>query len=253
MVTGGEGGQRNLIIAGRIAEGACLTVQRPVRFFPEWAVNISRLAEAAAAQAATQHLHHRAVVHRLYKRHHEAVRKIHCVDVPDNALNHPGRRALLRGNGADGAVVMIGNLVEGRNIHTRDLRRPPQELSAGPAGLLGLGVEIADVQHQLLALAQLKKVKKFRNRLRVAGTGAAAHDNGRKAGAVGSAQRDPRQIEHIENRGVGQLILQGKAHQVKRGHRVQALQCVERLAAFAQQLFKVRIRRKYPLAPVIRT
>ncbi len=77
VVAGGKGGEGHLLVAGGGAEGPGLSVQHLRVLFPEGPVDIPRLAEPAAPDAAPEHLHHGPVVDRLGEGHHEIIREVH--------------------------------------------------------------------------------------------------------------------------------------------------------------------------------
>ena len=60
---------------------------------------------------------------------------------------------------------------------------------------------------------------------------------------------DARQIEHIQDVGEAEFVLEGKADDVKIGHRVQALEGIERDMVFPHLLLHVHPGGKDPLAP----
>ena len=83
-----------------------------------------------------------------------------------------------------------------------------QQLFLGDAALLfGLFDLGADAGQLVLALAQLDNVKEIRNGLRIAGTGAARHDQRPAVITVFGVERDTRQVQHGKDVGIGKLVL----------------------------------------------
>ena len=67
--------------------------------------------------------------------------------------------------------------------------------------------------------------------------------------AVSRLDRQPREIEHIENVGIAQLIHQCKADQIEILDRVAAFEGIERNVMLAHLLFHIAPGRKHTLAP----
>ena len=91
--------------------------------FAQRAVDKSRLAEAAAAQAAALQFQHRAVVDDVDKRHHKLLREEHLVQVRDDPFRDLGGRfGAVGGDGMNGAVGIVADVVQARHIDAADLR-----------------------------------------------------------------------------------------------------------------------------------
>ena len=105
---------------------------------------------------------------------------------------------------------MVGDIIERRHINALDLCGFLQEPFPAPALPLGLSVQVQHLQVYLLPFPQEKQVEEIRHRLRVAGTGAAAHYHMRKALAVLLPQWNTGKVQHIQHTSIAQLILQGK-------------------------------------------
>ena len=147
---------------------------------------------------------------------------------------------------------MVGDIVESRDVHARDLCNVEQQLFFGDALFFSLFDLGADGGQLVLALTQLDDIKEIRNRLGVAGAGAARYDQRPAVIAVFGVERDARQVQHGKDIGVGKLVLQGKAHSIKgRGERVLALHGVERQTKTLHLGLHIQPRHKSTLAPPV--
>ena len=82
-----------------------------------------------------------------------------------------------RGEGCDGSVLMVGNLIQGRGVNPGNLRRFNQKLPASPAVFFIFLIQIQQLPVDGLALSDVKKIEKVRDGFRIVGAGAAAdHD-----------------------------------------------------------------------------
>ncbi len=115
-------------------------------------------------------------------------------------------------------------------------------------GLFDLG---ADAGQLIFTLAQLDHIKTVRNGFRVAGAGAARHDQRPAFIAILGIERDARQIQHCQNIGIGKLVLQGEAHCIKSGERILALHGVERQTKTLHLGLHIQPRHKSTLAPPV--
>ena len=147
---------------------------------------------------------------------------------------------------------MIGDVVQTRNIQSLNLTRLAQEFLLAPVLLLGAAVQIGEVNHHLLAVTDLEHIDKVRERLRIVGARTAADDDVLQSGAVLGIDRHAAEIQHVQNVGERQLILQGKADHVKLAQCIAALQSVERNAGVPHLVLHIQPRRKHALTPDIR-
>ena len=232
VVRGGQAGKAQFFIAGVGAQLLRRPVQKARVTLAHGAVQKASLTEAAAAHTAAQHLDAGAILNGTHHGHHEICGRGKLVQVLDDGLGDARRDArLVGGDGLDPAILVILHIVECRDIDAGDLCDAQQQLLLGDAalffGLFDLGTDAGQL---VFALAQLDHIKKVRDRLRIAGTGAARHDQRPAFVTVFGIKRDAGQIQHGQNVGIGQLVLQGEAHCVKGGERVLALHGVERQA-----------------------
>ena len=131
MVGGGKARKAQLVIAGVAAKLAGALADKLGAALPEGTVELARLTEAAAADAAAQHLDTGAVLHRADKRHNEVFRRGETVHILDDGLGHAGRDArAVRGHGLNAAILLVGHIVEGRHIDAGELCQLQQPLYA---------------------------------------------------------------------------------------------------------------------------
>ena len=135
---------------------------------------------------------------------------------------------MCRRNALNRAVLVVLDLVQRRYIHALDLCCRNQEFLLRPAFALGLAVQIGKFQHDLLAVADHEQVNKVSERLRIVGTRTAAGYNMLELGAVLCQHRNTAEIQHIQNVGKRQLVLQRKSDNIKVRQWVTALQAVQR-------------------------
>ena len=207
------------------------------------------LTEAAAARAAAEQLDHCAVEHDIGRRNDKGLRIIHGIQILDNALLHQRRRAVRRRDTVDRAVLAIRNLVERRHIHALDLRRLYEKFLLTPALAFCLAVQVGKLEHDFLAVTDHEQIDKIAERLRVIGARAAACHNMLEVGAFPGQHRYAAQIEHVEDVGEGQFILQRKSDDIKIRKRVTAFEPIQRDIRLSHFLFHIDPWRKNALAP----
>ena len=149
-------------------------------------------------------------MHHVDERYHKVFREIRLIKIGHNTFFDGGGRIVFGGDGRNGTVRMVGDIIERRHINALDLCGFLQEPFPAPALPLGLSVQVQHLQVYLLPFPQEKQVEEIRHRLRVAGTGAAAHYHMRKALAVLLPQWNTGKVQHIQHTSIAQLILQGK-------------------------------------------
>src|SRR5262249_17480877 len=105
------------------------------------------------------------------------------------------------------------------------------------AGLAALLLEghppVHEPRQALLAVADDENVNERGEQFRVLSTGAAAYYKGVADAAILGVQRDAAQVEHIEDVGVTNLVLQAEADHIELAQRRERLQRVEGQATAA--------------------
>ena len=167
----------------------------------------------------------------------------------DDALGHLGGRAVLRGDGGHGAVLVVCDIVEAGNVDAVQPGGGPQQLLLAPPLPPGGAVQLHQLHRQVLALAQAHKVDEVGDGLGVVHGGAAGDDQRRKAGALRRVQRDARQIQHVQDGGERHLIAHGKGHNVKIGDGVAGFQREQRHSRLAHLLLHVAPGGEHALTP----
>ena len=252
MVGGGKAGQAQLVIAGVAAQLARAVADEFGAALTERAVQLPRLAEAAAAHAAAQNLHAGAVLHGAHQRHHKVCGRGEIVHILHDGLGHGGGHAgAVGGDGFNAPVLFVRYIVKRRHIHAGQLGKLQQKLLLVPV-LLFAGLDGgADILQHLLALAQLHHVKEIRHRLGIADARPAGDDQRPALVTVSGAQRDARQAQHGEDVGVAKLVFQGKADDVKLGQRVLAFKAVQGQPQALHLLFHIGPGHERALAPPV--
>ena len=167
----------------------------------------------------------------------------------DHPLDHRLRRAFQRGDGGDGTVFMIRNVIKRGNIYPLYLRRRPEEPGLVPVFPLGPAVEVHQLRQKLLALADEGQGDEVRHRLGVVHGGASGDDQGGQAGTVLRPQGQAPKVQHIQHGGIGHFVAHGKADNVKLPYGVAGLQGVEGDVVFPQLLLHVGPGCEDPFAP----
>ena len=253
VVGSGQAGQTELFVARVGAELLGGLVQQIGIPLAHGAVQKARLAETAATDTAAQHLNAGAVLDGTHHWDDEICRRRKLVQILDDGLGDFGRNARLIGrDGFDPTVFLIGNIVERRDIHARNFSNSEQQLFLGDAALLfGFLNFGADAGQLILTLAQLNDVKEIRNGLRIAGTGAARHDQRPGSITVFGIKWDTRQVQHGQDVGIGKLVLEGKAHRVKIRERILALHGIQGQLQPLHLRFHIQPGHKSTLAPPV--
>ena len=252
VVRGGQAGQAELLIAGVGAQVLCGLVQQAGVPLAHGAVEEACLTEPAAAHAAAQHLDAGTILNSTHHGHHKVGGRGELVQILDDGLGDARRNArLVGGDGLYSAVLVVGDIVESRDVHARDLCNVEQQLLFGDALLFRLFDLGADGGQLVLALAQLDNVKEIRDRLCVAGAGAARYDQRPAVVTVFGIERDASQVQHGKDIGVGKLVLQGKAHGVKGREGIFALHGVQRQLQALHLRLHIQPRHKGALAPPV--
>ena len=233
VVTGRQRGQRDFLVTGVLEHRLRLLEQHFLGLGAQRTISVAGLAESAAARTAAEQLDHRTVEHNIRRGHNEGLRIVHGIQILDDALLHECGCAVCRRNALNRAVLVVLDLVQRRYIHTLDLCCRNQEFLLRPAFALGLAVQIGKFQHDLLAVADHEQVNEVSQRLRIVGTRTAAGYNMLEFGTVLCQHRNTAEIQHIQNVGKRQLILQRKRDNIKVRQWVTALQTVQRQTGLA--------------------
>ena len=110
---------------------------------------------------------------------------------------------------------MVRDVVEGRDVDAADVGGRFQKLVLGRALLLVFFVEVEEVHHDLFPVTEHEEVEKVGDGLRVAGAGAAAHDEVSEVVPIFGEQRHAAQFQHVETGREGHLVLEGKPDEVE--------------------------------------
>ena len=224
IVAGGQAGERDLLIAGVVAGADAVVGAEVAAAIADRAVDIARLTEAAAADAAPEQLQGDTVLDDLGGGDDGIYREIGLVHVVDDALCHHGRCAVTGRDGRHGAVVVIGHIVKGRDIDTVQPGSGAEKIGLAPALAAGAAVELHQLHGDVLALAQADQIDEVGQGLGVVHGGAAGDDQRGQAGAVRGVEGNVGQVQHIEDGGKGHLVANGEGHNVIVGDGVAGFQ-----------------------------
>ena len=249
IVAGAETGERHLLIAGIIAGIQTILGAQIPAAVADGTVDIPCLTEAAAPDTAPEQLQHHPILHDLRGGHNGIDREIGLVHIMNDTLGHHGGCAVMGRNGLHRTVVVVGDLIQAGDIDAVQPGSGPQKFRLAPSLPTGPAVKLHQLHGDILALAKADKVDEIGNRLGVVHGCAAGDHQRRQAVALGAAQGDPGQIQHIENGGEGHLIAHGKGHNVKIRDGIAGFQTKQRNIRPAHFLLHVAPGRKDALAP----
>ena len=123
------------------------------------------------------------------------------------------------------AVFFIGNLIKRWNINSRNLSCCQKEISPTAPGLLIGLISIKKSIVNRLALSNIKQVKKRRQRLRIIRTGTTTDHNREILTTVRTFQRNPAEIQYLEDIGITHFITKSDPKEIKITDRLLGLQC----------------------------
>ena len=115
-----------------------------------------------------------------------------------------------------------------------------------------LTIERHQFKINLFPLAKGEQVEKVSNRLRITRARPAADHQRKALVAVGRPYRQSGEIQHVQDGGVAQFILQGKPQKIEGIDRIAAFEAEQLHAVLPHQRLHIGVRRKHPLAPNIR-
>ena len=225
IVAAGQTGQADFLIAGGIFKAESQFHQSFQTPLPYGAIQHARLTKATAPGASPHDFQHNAVMDNLRVRHGNILGVIGRVQIHHNPLVHPSRsfRAIRR-KGSNGAVFMVGHIIQRRHVHPLQLRQLLQAAFPGFPGLSPCRNDVAQFQHDFFPVANHEGVNDPCKRFRIEGARASCHDDGILPATFAAAERNAGQMEHGKNVGVAHLVLQGKAHHIEGIHRMPAFQ-----------------------------
>ena len=143
------------------------------------AVNISCLAEPAAADTSPLNFKNYAILCHLNKRYNRIFNIRRIIHIDYQLLGNGGRNT--RGiwfEFCNCAVLMVGYIVKHGNVNTRQLGGSFQEGPAVSAVFPNLLVQIEEIVILSLSLSDIEHIEERGQRFRIVGTGAASDDNG---------------------------------------------------------------------------
>jgi molybdopterin converting factor small subunit len=137
---------------------------------------------------------------------------------------------------------IVARAEQGRDVHARDPREPPEHLRARCAAApeAALRDRVGDLERDLLALAHGEAVEEVRHRLRVERAGAAADDERICVAALAREERDPGELEQREDARVGELELERHPEEIEVADRRAGLEREERQAPLPEHALHVR-------------
>ena len=150
-------------------------------------------------------------MHNAEVRHDGFLQKGSRIEILDDAPKDRGRRRFVEdGKSHEHALRVVCGRVKGRHIDARDSGRTAQETApaARTSFFLPCDQGVANIDDDLLAIAEHKEIEEVGDRFRVVDAGPAADDEGMLLGAFRRVKRQPCEIEHVERVRDQKLVLQ---------------------------------------------
>ena len=198
VVAGAQRKQRQLAVPGRLKHLPGHGFQKAGVPLPDGPPDHARLAETAPARAAPGDLEREAVVDRLHQGDDGPPRPGAAVEVGDDPLPHGLPRRM-----------------QGGRVHALDAGQPGEPLPPVQFPLLRGDEGPGDFGDDLLPLADHEGVDEAGHRGGVEGAGAAGDDQRVLLGPLFPPNRDPRQVQHVEDIGVAEFVLEREADGVE--------------------------------------
>ena len=249
IVAGGQAGQGHLLISGVVAGLHAVPGAKLPAAVADGTVDIARLTEAAAPDAAPEQLQHHPVLDDLRGGYNGFCGKEGLVHIPDDALGHHRRSPVPGGDGGHGAVVVIRHIVQAGDVDARQLRGGPKKRLLGPALPPGPAVQLHQLHGDVLPLAQAHQVDEVGDGLGVVHGGAPGDDQRGQGRALRAVNGNVCQVQHIQDGGKGHLIAHGESHDVKIRDGLAGLQGKQGHPRPAHLLLHVAPGGEHPLAP----
>ena len=152
-------------------------------------------------------------------------------------------------NVGDRPIGAILRLIEPRNVSPGDARGNPGQLFlTRQTRALELAPEVANDGQARLAVTHHEQVDERCQELGVLSSRSAGDDQGVVRPPILGMERDPAQVEHRQDVGVADLVLEREPQHVELAKRRERLQAVQRQALFPQSGLEVGQRREGALA-----
>ena len=219
---------------------------------PGGPVQHAGLTETAATDTASLDLQHHPVLSHFNKRNHRGFRIRSRCYIHHHLLVDPlpGMRIYRRKRGQC-SVFMVGSLVEERHVDPFNLRCSLQVVLSGTTTFFHFLIGVQQLVVDRLSLSDIEKVKEFCQRLRIVGAGSPSDHNGVFPGPVRGVQRDPGQIQDLQDIGITHLILDGDPQEVKVPDGILGLQGEKRDLLLTHNGVQIRPGGVHPLAPYV--
>jgi len=198
IIAGAEGQQRKLLLAGGREHLVGHFLQDPGLALPDGAPDHSRLAETAAPGAAPGDLQDRPVMDGLHQRRQR----------PDG--ERPGVKI-----GNDPLSDLFAPSVNGGNIDAGKFGKGGQQLFPAGAAILFPHHDRCHLAAHLFAFSDDKGIDEGRHGGGVETAGAAGDNEGIAVPAVRAAAGNPAQLQHGQDVGERQLVLQGETDEIE--------------------------------------
>ena len=148
----------------------------------------------------------------------------------------------------DGSVLVVCRLVEGWDVNSFELTQSLQQgVAIGPRGLPAL-VDRENLQDDILTVAHHDGVDEVGDRLGVRGTRSPGDYQGVLGPPLDAQQGDTAQLKGVQDVGVGELVLEREADDIKGAKRLLALQAGQGELTAAQERLVVSVWAEDPLA-----
>ena len=217
IVRTAQGNEGHFVITGVIHQLASQFFQNFRLAFTHRAIHHTCVTETAATATATENFQHNSIVNNIVERYDGSVGEINGVHIFYNAFFDNSRHIITKGfNCFYSIVFIINSLVEAGHVDAFNFYNFIQEAfaTANFASFLPSFVRVHQLNHNFFTLADDGKVKEISQRFRIVNAGTAYDNEGIFLATFCCENRHTTQFQHIQNVGVGKLVLQGKANDV---------------------------------------
>ena len=208
------------------------------------AADHSRLTETAAADTASLDFQSYSVLCRLNKRNHRSFQPVVVLFHIQNKLffYHGRYSRTVRRKRGDGSVLFICDIIEGRNVNSRNFCRFQKEILSGAALLFIFFICVKQSVVGGFSFSYVKQIEKRRQRLRIISAGSSADHQRIFFTSLLCFQRDPGEIQKLKYIGIAHFITQCDPQEVKIFYRILGFQGKKRDLIFPHHLIQIRPR-----------
>ena len=213
IVAGTQGAQGNFFLTGTFQHRRRIMFECLKALFAHRAIQLPSLTETTAADTAALNFQNDTILCRTDKRNHRFLRIRRIVEIHHDFLCNLCRNTLLgRDKRCDCPVLFIGYFIQGRHVHAGHFpRRAQKKFLTAAAFFFYFFIDVQQLPVRSFSLSDVEEIKKFRDRFRIVAAGSAANHDRIFFGTVFCKQRNPGQIQHLQDVCITHFVLQRDA------------------------------------------